>query len=62
MKNYAKPQISHCHSAAEHLLTLSQQTSDTPVVDDGRELDARQTNLGQLPADDNIPARHNVWE
>ena len=38
MKNYAKPQISHCHSAAEHLLTLSQPTSDTPVVDDGREL------------------------
>lgn len=62
MKNYAKPQISHCHSAAEHLLTLSQQTNDTPVVDDGRELDARQTDLGQLPADDNTPARHNVWE
>lgn len=62
MKNYAKPQISHCHSAAEHLLTLSQQTSDTPVVDDGRELDARQTNLGQLPVDGGTPARHNVWE
>ena len=62
MKNYAKPQISHCHSAAEHLLTLSQPTSDTPVDDDGRELDARQTDLGQLPVDGGTPARHNVWE
>ena len=62
MKNYAKPQISHCHSAAEHLLTLSQPTSDTPVVDDGRDLDARQTDLGQLPADGGIPPRQNVWE
>ena len=62
MKNYAKPQISNCHSAAEHLLTLSQPTSDTPVVDDGRELDARQTDLGQLPVDGGTPARHNVWE
>lgn len=62
MKNYAKPQISQCHSAAEHLLTLSQPTSDTPVVDDGRELDARQTDLGQLPVDGGTPARHNVWE
>ena len=57
-----KTEIKHCHSAAEHLLTLSQPTSDTPVVDDGRELDARQTDLGQLPADGDIPARHNVWE
>jgi len=62
MKNYAKPQISHCHSAAEHLLTLSQPTSDMPVVDDGRELDARQTDLGQLPVDGGTPARHNIWE